>query len=354
LDDTPNGVNSESLDNFGRAALSLMLALDVSDERIEHGPNAYIGLAGNLLPGWTIGVLALALLAAVGVAAGAGLAASARSPGEAARGLLWTFVRIVPFLAALVIVYLTALVGLMPSPDFPFDPQLERLGTGGTIAVILAIAAYVGCAAFLRPLAPPPPRAAATASSAALLLAALAALGVLLINPYLAMLIAVGLQLRVLAAARVVPGRLAATGLVLAGLLPPLAAVVDLAGRLDAGLSVWSDLLLMLTGGQLGGAQALLGCVMAGAGISLVAAASPGPRPSAPAMRVEAPEPEAASDAGAGPDEAPEGDPGEEPVADEEPAPAQPEEDSRLWSKPAGSSSPPPGRLRPTPSPSPT
>ncbi len=293
-DDSLNAVDAESLDNFGSAALSLMLALDASDEGIEHGPGAYIGLAGNLLPGWTIGVLALALMVPVAVTAGAGLASSARSPGEAARGLLWTLVRVLPFLAALAVVYLTALVGLLPSPEFPFDPRLEGLGAGGVISVVLAIAAYAGFAFFLRPLAPPPPRAAATASAAALLLGALATFGILLGNPYLAVLVALGLQLWVLAAARVATGRLATAGLVLAGLLPPLAAVGDLAGRSDAGLGVWTDLLLMLTGGQLGGTLALLGCVLAGVGVSLVAVAGPGPRPPAPAMRLEASEAEAA------------------------------------------------------------
>ena len=328
-DDSVNNVNPESLDNFGRATLSLMLALDATDSEIEHGPKAHIGLAGNLLPGWTIAVLAIALLIPLAVTAGAGLAGAARSPGEAARGMLWTFVRVLPFAAALAVVWLTALVGLLPSPEFPFDPELEGLGTGGTISVVLALLAYGAFALILRPLAPPPPRAAATASAAALLLAALATFGILLGNPYLAVLVALGLQLWVLATARLAPGRLGTAGLVLAGLLPPLAAVIDLAGRFDAGLGVWSDLLLMFTGGQLGGAQALLGCVLAGVGVSLVALAGPGPRPPAPAMRLEAPE-------------------GEEPA----PEATQPEDDSRLWSKPAGSSSPPSGSLRPTPSPS--
>lgn len=350
-EDTANNVDAESLDNFGRAALSLMLALDTTEEGIEQGPDAYIGAAGNLLPGWTIAVLALSLLAPVAVTAGAGLAGSARSPGEAARGMLWTFLRILPFLAALAVVYLTALVGLLPSPEFPFDPELERLGAGGTIAVILAIAAYSGFAFVLRPLAPPPPRAAATASSAALLIGALAAFGILLGNPYLALLIALGLQLWMLAAARVAPGRLGAAGLVLAGLLPPAAAVIDLAGRFDAGLGVWTDLLLMYTGGQLGAVLALLWCVLAGVAVSLVAVPRPGPRPPAPAMRVESLQEEAAPEEPA-PEEEPA--PVEEPVPDA-PQPGEPgpeEEDSRLWSKPAGGSSPPSGSLRATPSPS--
>ncbi|MGH2955681.1 MAG: hypothetical protein ACRDL6_01635, partial [Solirubrobacterales bacterium] len=282
--DEPDDVDPETLASFGRGALSLMLALDAAPGEPEHGPGAYIGLAGNLLPGWTITMLALALLLPVAVTAGAALAASARSPGEAARGVLWTGVRVLPFLAALAVIYLSVLVGLLASPEFPFDPALERLGVGGTIAVVAAVLGYAAAAFLLRPLAPPPPTAAATASSAALLVASLAALGVLTANPYLALLVAVGLQPWLLAAARVLPGRRAAAGLVIAGLLPLLAAVADLAGRFGTGLSVWSDLLFMFTGGQIGGSLVLLGCLLAGAGVAIVAVGGRGPAPQAPQL----------------------------------------------------------------------
>ena len=152
----------------------------------------------------------------------------------------------------------------MPSPDFPFDPRTESLGAGGTISVIAAILAYCAIAFFMRPLRPPPPRAAASAAPAAVLLACLAALGVWAVNPYLALLVALGLQAWLFAATR--PGRLAATGLILVGLLPLAALVANLASRFDAGLGVWHDLLLMLTDGQIGASLALFACLFAGAG----------------------------------------------------------------------------------------
>ena len=40
----------------------------------------------------------------------------------------------VPFLGALLVISVAAIVGAMPSPDFPFDPRFESLGTGGTIS----------------------------------------------------------------------------------------------------------------------------------------------------------------------------------------------------------------------------
>jgi hypothetical protein len=352
--DTPEAFDNDTFDRFGRATLSLVLTLDGSPGAVEHGPKGYIGLAGNLLPGWTIALLALSLLVPLGLAAGSGLAA-ARSPIEAVRGLVWTLLRAVPFVGALVVVLLTALVGLLPSPDFPFDPRIEGLGAGGTISVIAAALAYCAVAFFLRPLRPPPKRAVATAAPAALLLACLAALGIWLVNPYLALVVSVGLQPWVFAAARLAPGRLPATGFVLLGLVPAVVLIADLAGRFDAGVGVWHDLVLMVADGQIGATTTLLACLLAGAGVAIIALAGPSQGRGAPEMRLEgeisvrrrAPRPEPEVDEGPH-DEGPEPEP-EEPV---EPPQPEPERDPRLWSKPRGSSCPPPGSLRATPLPS--
>jgi hypothetical protein len=353
--DTPGEFDNDTFDRFGRAALSLILALDGSSGAVQHGPSTYIGVAGNLLPGWTIAMLALALLIPVGVAAGWALVGSARSPVEALHGAFWSALRVLPFLGALILLGAATVVGLMPSPAFPFDPKLESLGTGGTIAVILAILFYCAIAFFLRPLRSPPPRASATAAPAALSLACLAALGLWLTNPYLGLLVAVGLQAWLLAAARGSWGKPAAAGLVLVGLLPFVALLANLASRFDAGASVWHDLLLMLADGQIGSATALLACLLAGSGVAIVASAGRVPAPPAPEMKlggeeisVRRREPE--------PQPEPEPEPPEEvePEPEQAPEPAQPEpeRDPRLWSKPRGSSSPPPGRARPTPLPS--
>jgi Peptidase family M28 len=356
--DTPEAFDNDTFTRFGRAALSLVLILDGSPGAIEHGPDGYVGVAGNLLPGWTIALLALSLLVPAALAAGAGLVSAARSPIEAVRGVVWTLLRALPFIGALIVVLVTALVGLLPSPDFPFDPRIEGLGAGGTISAIAAVLAYCVAAFFLRPLRPPPARAVATAAAAALLVACLAALGIWLVNPYLALLIAIGLQAWVLAAARLAPGRPVAAGLVLLGLVPAIVLVADLAGRFDAGLGVWQDLVLMVADGQIGLAMALLGCLGAGAGVGLVALAGRAPGRPAPEMKMRLdgeisvrrrppqpappqPEPEPQAEAGEPPE-----------PTQPEPAQPEPERDPRLWSKPRGSSSRPSGSLRATPWPS--
>jgi len=357
--DTPEGFSSESFDRFGRTALSLILTLDASPGAVEHGPKGYIGLAGNLLPGWTIALLALSLLVPAGLAAGSGLAAGARSPIEGIRGFVWTLLRSLPFLGAMVVVLVTSLAGLLPSPEFPFDPRSEGLGTGGTISVLLAVLVYFGMAFFLRPLRPPPSRAVATAAPAALMLACLAALGIWLVNPYLALVVSVGLQAWVIAAARLAPGRLPAAGLVVLGLVPAFVLLADLAGRFDAGLGVWHDVVLMIADGQIGTSVVVLSCLFAGSGVAIVALGNGAPRPPArpaPEMRLEGeisvrrsqpdsePPPETGADVA--------DDAGPEPDPEPEPRQPEPERDPRLWSKPRGSSSPPPGRLRVTPWPS--
>jgi hypothetical protein len=339
--DTPEAFDNDTFTRFGRTALSLVLTLDASPEAVEHGPKGYIGLTGNLLPGWTLALLALSLLVPAGLAAGAGLVTGARSPIEAVRGIVWTLLRALPFIGALVVVLLTAVVGLLPSPEFPFDPRTEELGVGGTISVVAAVLAYCAIAFFLRPLRPPPARAVATAAPAALLLACLAALGIWVVNPYLALVVAVGLQAWVFGAARLAPGRLPALGFVLLGLVPAVVLVADLAGRFDAGLGVWHDLVLMMADGQIAASLALLICLLAGAGVAIIALAGPSQGRPVPEMRMEgeisvrrrAPRPEPAEPAAEG-EEALEEE-GPEPEADQPTEPAhpepEPERDPRLW-----------------------
>ena len=351
-DDDPANLDPDTLDRFGRASLSLMLTLDAAPGELEHGPSAYIGVAGNLLPGWTLALLALALLLPVAATAAVGLSASARSPAEAVRGLIWAGIRVLPFLAALVVTDALILVGLLPSPDFPFDPATESLGVVGSLSVLAAAVALGAAAWFLRPLRPPAQSAAATARPAALLVAALAGLGIWLDNPYLGLLVGLGLQTWVPAAARTEAGRLAPTAWILVGLVPVLLAIADLAGRFGVGLGVFKDLLLMFSGDQIGDLPALLVCVIAGAALAIIATAGRGPSPASPEMTIEvrrgdgepSPPPEEA--------EEPEEEDAQPEPDEPEPEPAEPERDPRLWSKPTGSSSPPPGRRRLRPSPS--
>ena len=281
-------IDRGTLDRFGRAALALVLALDEGPSPPEHGPDAYIGLAGNLLPGWTLGLLALSLLAPVAAVGMVGLARSAHSPVQALAALGWTTLRAVPFLVTLLFVYVVAFFGLIASPEFPFDPAAESPGRGGAIGIALVLLAFAAAAFLLRPLLPPPASLAELAPAAGLTVAALAGLGVWWVNPYLGLLVAAGLQLWVPAAAGVGRHRLGAAALIAAGMIPLLLLAADLAGRFDAGAGVIWDLLLMFTGGQVSDRAAFLACPLAGAALALIAAAGPAAAPGTPQLKLGA------------------------------------------------------------------
>jgi hypothetical protein len=328
-------LDPDTFDDFGRVALSLLLALDSVPTPLDHGPEVYVGLAGNLLPGWTLSLIALALLLAAAVPAAAALASSASSPWQAARAFGWVAWVALPPVLMVIVIYACGWVGLIPAPEFPFDPASESLGLAGSISVLLAFILALALGFLTRPLHAPPSDLAPVAAPAALATATMAGFGIWLVNPYLGLLVAVGLQAWVAAAARVGSGRLPAIGLVAAGAIPALAAVAALAGRFDAGLSVGADLLFMFTGGQLPVLLALFGSFLGAAGLAIVALdgpkrpgdageGAPPERPAEPEIRIR---PERR-------DEPAEGEAPPEPPPEQDP---QTERDPRLWSQPPSS-----------------
>ena len=289
-EDRANEISTGSIDRFGRAALALVLALDNTPGPLERGPDAYIGLAGNLLPGWALALIALALLLPVVAVAAEGIGSSARSPLEAARSVWWTARAALPFIGSLLALYILDAFGVIPDPPFPFDPQAQELGVSGRIGVLGALAVLVVGFWMLRPLRPPPARAAVVAAPAALGLGALCVLLIWFLNPYLALVLALGLNVWVVAATPAMPGRLAAFGVIAAGSIPLLVAVGDLAGRLGRGSGVIRDLVLLVADGQIDFGLALLGCLLAGSATAIVALSGPpGPLPPPPEITIRAP-----------------------------------------------------------------
>jgi hypothetical protein len=317
-EDGSEDISTETMERFGRATLALLLALDGTTQPLEHGPTSYVGVSGNLLPGWALALLALTLLAPVTLTALEAAGRSASRPEEALRALAWALGRCLPFVATLLLIYVLALIGLLPSAEFPFDPRSDPPGLGAAIALALMLALLCGGLWLVGAARTTPTTAAPAAAPVALAVACGAVLGIWFVNPFLALLLAPGLNLWLLAMqvgplARPVP----AVILVAVGFLPLAAGVADLAGRFDTGLGVGWDLLRMVSGGQIGFGLALLGCLVAGSAIALPAAiGATAPPPAAPGITIRA---------GA---------------------------QSRRWSKPFGSSSRPAGSRRDTPSPS--
>jgi hypothetical protein len=277
VDDTPERISTETIDSFGRAALSLVLALDVSDRALDHGPDAYVRVGGKLVPGWALRLLALALLLPVGAVAIDAIARASRRGEPVLRHLSWIAARALPFGAALVLAYVLAFFGLVPDPGFPFDPGRFEIDAGAVVVLVLLAASFGSVWALLKPLRLPPTLSGEGVGAALALVLFVASVGIWLANPYMALLLVPAANMWTLAAfsgtgLRPLPAALVG----IAGLLLPFCVVVHLAGRWEVGWGVPWDLLLMVTGGHLGFATAVLCCLLAACLTALAAIVAAG------------------------------------------------------------------------------
>jgi hypothetical protein len=252
--------------------LDLVLTLDRDAGPLEQGPDAHVRLAGNLVPGWAISLLALALLLPGGVAAVDALARVARRREGAGRSLVWAFSFAVPVVAGLAALYVLTLVGLMPDPGFPFDPGRFGIGPRAIVVAILIALAVAFSARATRPMrrgADLEPQALAASVGG---LTFVAAIIVWLANPYLALLL-VPLVHAWTPAARSTGSPSAVAMAVIAALavVPVLAAQTEVAASLDSGPAAPWHGLLMVADGQIGFVVATSGSVLAGCVIALVA-----------------------------------------------------------------------------------
>jgi hypothetical protein len=271
--DEPDDISATTLGEFGRAALSTMLALDEAEERLEHGPNAYVGLVGNLLPGWALSVVALSLILPLLLVAVEAVG-RARRPEDVVAALRWVLSRSLPFAGALLATYVFCLVGLIPTPEFPYDPGAYGLDTAGKIASALIAAALIAAIVVVQPWRPPPFRARAAAASATVAVIAVAGLGLWITDPYLALVLVPALHAwLLLCAEETAVGSLLAALITVVALAPAIAFLVALGSRLGVGSDALWQLLILLGDRQIGFVLALLGCVLIGAGLAAVALA---------------------------------------------------------------------------------
>jgi hypothetical protein len=278
-----------TLGAFGRSALTVVFALDRLPEPLVHGPDAYMPLAGKLIPGWALALLAIALLVPIGLVSVDGLARASRAREPVLPTLLWTLGRALPWLAVLVLAQLLSAVGLIARPSFPFDPHSHPFGIGPAFALLALLAAFVGAIVVTRTMRPPGGAEESIAPSIGLLIF-VSLVAVWLINPFLALILVPTAHLWLAAALPELRRQpvLVAVPLLL-GLLLPLVAVVYLASALGVGWGVLWQLVLVFTGGQIGIVQAtavslLGGCLIAIADLAVTRRAPPparhlGPRP---------------------------------------------------------------------------
>ena len=267
--DSNDPLDEETLSGIGRGTLSVLLALDAETGDLEHGPSTYIGVAGNLLPGWTLALLALALLIPSAAVASASLSSTAKSPGEALRAVISPIARwAIPPLVALLFLYLIALVGLIPDLAFPFVPGTVPPGAGGWIGLALVLVVWIGLAYWLHRRRGPVGHHPAEAAGAL----ALGVSSVLLlwpINPYLSLCLALALLAWIFAASSKMRTRSARIGLVVLGLLPLVGMLAQLAGRLGWGSDLGWSLIYMVADRQIGFSSVLFMLLCFSAGLTI-------------------------------------------------------------------------------------
>lgn len=256
--------STASIDAFGRSIFALIDAVDVGPA-LEHGPSTYVELGDNLIPGWTLAVLALTLLLPGLVTAVDAGARVARRGGDLGRPLLWAAARSLPFVGAAAALYGLSLTGLIPHPDFPFDPAGFGTGARTVIAFSLIAIVLVVSAISLRRTGVTGARAPVGSLAAVGLLTALAGVALWAANPYLALLAAPAVNVWLLADA---PRSRNRTALVLGATLLSLLPIGAALGAVSASLSLGGEapwtFTMMIADGQIGLVTVLAGSVIAG------------------------------------------------------------------------------------------
>jgi hypothetical protein len=276
-EDGPESLSTETLSELGQAAQTLVLALDSAPSAPDHGPGAYLTLGDNLIPGWTISILALTLLVPALAAAADGYARALRRGRSRPRDLGWVIGRALPFVGVLVLAYLLSLIGLLPSPRFPYDPGRFSDEWRAAIVLVALVGAFVGACFAAQPLSVPRRADHAGLALAAGAILAASSLLLWLVNPFLALLAVPAAHAWLPATVPDARPRIGtAFAAVAASAIPIALALAALGGRLKVGLGLPWHLLLMVAGGQIGPGTALLGCVIAG-GLFAVLAASLAP-----------------------------------------------------------------------------
>ncbi|MFL5869471.1 MAG: hypothetical protein ACJ75R_00180 [Solirubrobacterales bacterium] len=271
--DQLDDLSAETLDGFGRATQILIGEIDGAAS-LEHGPTAYMQIGDNLVPGWSLSLLALALLLPALVAAIDGCARASRREQHLVRGLGWAAARSMPAIGALAVLYGLALVGVVPRPPFPFDPGLHPVGARAVISLVAIVGAGLASAGVLRLLRVTGSTAPASSVAALGALTSAAGLVLWLANPYLALLAAPVAHLWLLADSP--PSRRRGAVVALSAALaavPAIAALASVSRALDLGADAPWTLTIMVADGQLGLAITAASCFLLGGLLGAVALA---------------------------------------------------------------------------------
>ncbi|HTC59199.1 MAG TPA: M28 family peptidase [Solirubrobacteraceae bacterium] len=265
-------VSANRLQNFGKAVLSSIYALDEAPN-IAPSFAARVSLGHKLLPGWAVRLLALALLLPpllVGVDA---LARLRRRREPVRRWVVWTLSGALPFLASALFAVVLGALGIVATPASQLSAG--ALSADGSVVEATLATAFVLALALLawpalaRRLALPLRPSADGAALAVLLVLLVVALLTWIFNPFACLLLIPALHLWLVALG---PGRRSepqaralAYGAIALGALPLLLLALAYARELGLGVGGLAEsTVLALAGGQLGPLGVLLWSVALG------------------------------------------------------------------------------------------
>ena len=262
---------------LGRSVLRLFSSLDAGG-RPEHGPSSYLTASTKLMPGWAITLLVAALLLPPLVASVDAFARARRQGEPVARWFGWIGAGVAAAVLAYLVAVLYVAAGAVPDPP-PVPLQPGSVHVGGAEAGGIALTLLVGALAWFfgqrlvahrLELMERPGAGAGVAIALSLTLVGVA---VWALNPFAGLVLLPALHAWTLAAlARV--GRGWALGLIAAGLVPLALLVLFYMLRFDLGpLDAAWYWFLLVTGNQTGIGATLIGCVLVGLFLALVALA---------------------------------------------------------------------------------
>jgi hypothetical protein len=269
-------VSATRLLNFGRAVLSATYALDEGPD-IAQSSAPRVLLGRKALPGWTIRLLALALLLPPLLTGVDAFARLRRRREPVLRWVVWTLTGALPFFTCALFAILLGVLGIVAAPagqppagSLTADSSAPGAVASAALVLVLALLAWP---ALVRRLALPLRPSADGAALAVMLVLLAVALLVWIFNPFACLLLVPALHLwlpAVGAGRQAGPrARVFALSAIFAGVLPLVLLLVVYSRELGLGPGGLSEsAVLALAGGQLGPFGALvwsvaLGCLLA-------------------------------------------------------------------------------------------
>jgi hypothetical protein len=265
--DTQEGVSPNRLTRFGRAGFAAALAFDSPRFRRAQ-PNRDLTMGRNVLPAWSLALLAAALTLPALVAAVDAVARARRRRAPVGEWMRWTLGAALAFGVAALAALVFELVGWLPGSIEEAVAPATAPSLGESLPPLMALALLFSLAWFaVRRLIgggawlPDP----ASGAAAVALLLGIEVVVVCFLNPYTGLLLVPAAHLSLLAALPVHPGRrLLASTVIAAALALPVLALAYYGARLDLGLSLDSYALMVVSAFSGSVASAVLGSLVAG------------------------------------------------------------------------------------------